>query len=86
MRWKELQDVLRKHPFEPFRVQLSNGDSYEIPHPEFAALLRSSMIVCVPSRKGGVPDRMVQCDLLHIVSIEPVNGKRRSTRKKPRKK
>ncbi len=74
MRFNELQDVLRKQPFEPFRIRLTTGDSYVVRHPEFAALLRSSVVIGISSEKDGVPDRFVQCDLLHVVSLEPVNG------------
>jgi hypothetical protein len=81
MRFQEIQDALRKQPFEPFRIQLSNGQAHEVRHPEFAALLRNSILVGVPSGKDGVPDRFVQCDLLHVVAIEPVNGQRRRRRR-----
>lgn len=77
MRFQEIQDALRKQPFEPFRIQLSNGQAHVIRHPEFAALSRNSILVGVPSGKDEVPDRFVQCDLLHVVAIEPVNGQRR---------
>ncbi len=83
MRLNELQELLRKQPFEAFCIQLTNGQSFVIRHPEFAALSRSSMYVGIPSGKDEIPDRYVQCDLLHIVTIEPVNGSRRRTRKKP---
>ena len=74
MRLTEVQAVLSKHPFEPFQIQLSNGQTYAVRHPEFAGLTRSSLFVGVPSEDDAIPDRMVQCDLLHIVAIEPVDG------------
>ena len=74
MRRQEVRDALRKQPFEPFRIQLSNGHSYDVRHPEFAALTRSSVHVVVPSLEEDDVDRMVQCDLLHVVAIEPING------------
>ena len=86
MRWNELQIAMRKQPFEPFRIQLSNGDSYNVRHSEFAALTRTSVIVVIPSRKKNGHDRMVQMDLLRVVSIEPINGGRSGTKRKPRKK
>lgn len=86
MRLSELQDVLRKQPFEPFRIQLTNGESYVVRHPEFASLTRSSIVVGIPAGKDGIPDRFVQCDLLHVVAIEPDDGKRRRSPRKPGKK
>lgn len=86
MRFNELHDHLSKQPFEPFQIRLSTGDAYVIRHPEFAALLRTSIVVGVPSGRDGVPDRFVQCDLLHVVAIEPTNGARKKPKGKRGKK
>ncbi len=72
MRPKEVQDVLRRQPFQPFRVRLSTGQGYEIRHPEFAAITRTSLFVGDPSANQDFPDRMIQCDLLHVVALEPI--------------
>ncbi len=82
MRLNELREVLRKQPFEPFRIQLSYGQTHEVRHPEFASLTRTSVYVGIPSKRDGMPDRAVQVDLLHVVAIEPVNGQRRGARRK----
>jgi hypothetical protein len=71
---RAVQQALTKQPFHPFRIRLSNGNVYEIRHPEFAALTRNSIFVGSPTDGGEAPDRMVECDLLHVVTIEPVNG------------
>ncbi|MFO7902884.1 MAG: hypothetical protein ACQESR_22080 [Planctomycetota bacterium] len=72
MRADEVRDLLRKQPFQPFRVRLSTGQGYEIRHPEFAALTRASLFVGAPTEKGRLPDRMIQCDLLHVTALEPL--------------
>lgn len=83
MRWQEMHEILHRTPFDPFVIQLSNGQSYTVRHPEFAALTRTSVFVGLPPGRKDVPDRMVQCDLLHVVSIEPANGARpRSQRRR----
>jgi len=74
MRFQELQETLRKTPFQPFRIRLSDGQSYDVRHPEFAGLTRHSVFVGVPSGEDEAPDRMIQCDLLHVVTVEPLNG------------
>ena len=74
MRFREIQDALRKQPFEPVQLHLSSGQSYVIRHQEFAGLTRTSLFVGLPSGDDEIPDHMVQCDLLHAVAIEPVNG------------
>lgn len=74
MRQHELRDSLRKEPFQPFRIHLSNGQSYDIRHPEFAALTRHSVIVVVPISGDDGIDRVVQCDLIHVVATEAIDG------------
>ena len=78
MRFNELQIALRTQPFEPSRVHLSSGQSYEVRHPEFASLTRHSLYVGVPQLDDEVPDRAIKCDLLHVVAIEPIDGTARS--------
>ena len=72
MRPNEVQEVLRRQPFQPFRVRLSTGQGYEIRHPEFAALTKTSLFVGDPAGDEGFPNRMIQCDLLHVVAVEPI--------------
>ena len=75
MRFNEIREELRKQPFEPFQIRLSTGDAYVVRHPEFAALTRSSVFVGTPTGRNEGPDRLVQIDLLHVVAIEPTNGR-----------
>ena len=83
MRYDELYKALHKSPFEPFRIQLTNGESWVVRHPDFAALTRTSIYVGVSSGRDNIPDTFNQYDLLHVVRIEPVNGngRRRSSRR-----
>ncbi len=78
MRVEEIRAGLRKVPFEPFRIHLSNGQAYDVRHPEFAALTRHSVYVGLPTTAEEVPDRMVQCDLVHVVALEPIDGQSHS--------
>ena len=60
-----IRELLDRQPFEPLEVRLSNGDVHRIPHPEFAMLLKSTLVIGVPDS-----DRVILCSLLHIASIE----------------
>ena len=82
MRLTELRDALREHPFEPFRIHLTNGLVYEVRHPEMALLTPHSIHVVELTRSGKATDRVVKCDLIHVVALEPANG--RSRRRWPR--
>ena len=73
MRLEELKTALRQAPFEPLRIHLNNGESYDVRHPEFAFLTRHSIYVGVPT-EDEIPERTIKCDLLHVVAIEPIDG------------
>ncbi len=62
---ESVQQLLRRRPFEPFEVHLSNGEVHRIENPEFAVLLRSNLFI-------GYPDsnRFALCFLLHIVGLQ----------------
>jgi hypothetical protein len=76
-----IKDMLSLRPFEPFRVRLSSGDSYEVRHPEMALLLRNGIYVALPddgtNQHGDekLPDRAVWCSLLYLAAIEPVSSR-----------
>ncbi len=65
MNAETIRELLKRQPFEPLEVRLSNGDVHRIPHPEFAILLKSTLVIGVPDS-----DRVILCSLLHIASIE----------------
>jgi hypothetical protein len=75
MRVDELREALRVHPFEPFRIHLTNGMICDVRHPEMALLTRHSVHVVELTRSGKTTDRVVKCDLIHVVALEPVNGR-----------
>lgn len=60
MRYQELHDTLRRQPFQAFRIQLTDGRSYVVRHPDFAALTRSSILLFTSSEDDEIPDRFNQ--------------------------
>ncbi len=85
MRYQEMFEALHRQPFQPFRIQLTNGQSHVIRHPDFAGLLRTSVLLFESSEDDDVPDRFDQYDLLHVVGIEPINGRKRNGQRRRRK-
>ncbi len=78
MRPEDILAILRSTPFEPFRIYLTDGAVYEIPHPDMAIVQRSKVIVAVPGPAGpdGPAERTVNCALIHITRTERLNGER----------
>ena len=85
MRPQQIQAHLRKQPFVPFRLFLSDGSSYDVRHPEMAAVSRAEVVVGLDVHNGDVPDRFAYCDPVHVVRIEPLDStkpRRRRTKRK----
>ena len=76
MRPEDILRLLRTRPFEPFRLFLSDGASYEVRHPELALVGRSTVVVGLPGAQGpdGPVEQMVNCALVHITRTQPING------------
>jgi|WetSurMetagenome_2_1015567.scaffolds.fasta_scaffold1473836_1 hypothetical protein len=76
MRPEDILQLLRRRPFEAFRIHLSDGSEFDIRHPELAIVERSKIIVGVPGPEGpdGPVERTVFCALMHITRVEPING------------
>ena len=64
-----LTSLLRQQPFQPFVVQMSNGTSFDIRHPEMAALLKSNLII-----GNADSDAFEICSFLHIANVS-ANGR-----------
>jgi hypothetical protein len=71
----KIQEHLRRQPFQPFKVFLSDGSVHEVRHPEMALITRREVIIAMPQDPKDFPERTVTCDLLHVTRIEPINGR-----------
>lgn len=79
---ESLQERLLQHPFEPFRVCLTDGATYEVRQPEMMLVTRRQVIIALPRPGEEIARRVVYCDPLHITRIEPING--RGTKPRPK--
>lgn len=69
----ELKSHLKKQPFVPLRIHMSDGRTFDIRHPEMAWVTVHTVHV---GRDGdeteGIPSRVEYLSLRHIVSVEPL--------------
>ena len=71
MRPEEIHKMLRKQPFIPFRLFLSDATTYDVRHPDLVLLTRSTLILGTAEKmNSGIADDYVYISLLHIVRIE----------------
>lgn len=75
MNVEDLRDWLRRQPFEPFVLYLTDGSAYEVHHRDLAFLTRRSITLGVlVDSEDNVPDRSTTVSLLHVVRVEPLSG------------
>jgi hypothetical protein len=76
MRPEEIRNLLRKEPFTPFRIYVSDGGVFEVKHPEMAMLTQREILVALPPRNNGgqFPSGHQIIALLHITRLEPINA------------
>lgn len=67
------REMLGRRPFQPVRLTLSSGQSFEIRHPEMALLTRTSILIGVDVQDDGVPAEFKIISLLHVTAIEPLS-------------
>lgn len=65
----DLLERLRTRPFIPFRIYATEGRTYEVRHPDQALVLRTRVILPMPSGNG-VPERSEHLALVHVVRLE----------------
>ncbi len=64
MNLETIREWINHQPFEPFMLKLSNGDTFEVRHPENIALTKTKILLGYPET-----DRAVHVALIHINSI-----------------
>jgi hypothetical protein len=79
MRPDDIRAHLRRRPFQPIRLYISNGPKYEVRHPELMLVTRSEVVIALDPGNDKIPEHKVFYDPVHIKQIESVNGQRRRT-------
>lgn len=67
----DLKEAVHRQPFQPFRIVLTTGTTYDILHPDLLMVgLRSAIVGITKNAEGTSYDRTIKVDLLHVVGIE----------------
>jgi hypothetical protein len=74
MRPDDIRELLRRQPFQPFRIHLSNGTVYEVRHPELILVGRTTLVIGRPAPGAAEPiyEDFSIVALVHINHVEPV--------------
>jgi hypothetical protein len=72
---EELRDALRQQPFEPFRLVMTDGNGFEIRHPDLLMVGKRTAVVGLTGQPGqSFYERTIKVDLLHVIRIEPLEA------------
>ncbi len=66
------RELLVRQPFQPFRITMSSGKTYDISHPELAVLTKTDLLIGIGQIDDLVPEAFKYCSLLHITNVEPL--------------
>jgi hypothetical protein len=75
MRPQELTDIVHRQPFQPFRVTLTDGRTYDIKHPDEIMVLRGAAVLATKA-DDDVLDLGTIVSLLHVMQIQYIDMKK----------
>lgn len=85
IREADVREWLDRRPFKPFRIRLQDGRSFKVGKLHKCIVGVRAVYIGVPDPKlRGIVKRVDYCPYDYAVSIEPLNGQRRSS-SRPRK-
>jgi hypothetical protein len=68
---EDIQARLREKPFRPLRIIASEGQRFDIHHPDLVLVGQRDLIIGFPSPGNpGIYDRQTRVALVHIVALE----------------
>ncbi len=75
MKPREVMNFVAAEPFQPFRIQMDSGRSFEVRHPEMVQVGRTTLTVfSALDDASGSQDQWHRISLLLIECIEPVQA------------
>lgn len=69
MNVETIREWLNRRPFEPFELRLSDGETYQVRHPENMALGKNRIAIADPET-----DRIAHVALIHVNSIQALQA------------
>jgi hypothetical protein len=73
----DLRSALQQRPFKPFRLYVSEGETFDILHPELCMAGYTSVFIGFPSPEdadAAVYARWTIIDLAHVIRLEPLEA------------
>lgn len=76
----EMLAAVQKRPFQPFRLHLSNGSSYDVRHPEMVIVGQRTSVLGYPRDDATelISTKLVYVDMLHVTHLEELEQPHRA--------
>lgn len=72
---EDLREFTRKQRFEPYRIHVTVGQTYDTHSPDQVIVLRSRLVIGVGG-ENGISDHVEHIALIHTVRIEELRSER----------
>ena len=69
MRAEDILEFLRRRPFAPIRIHVTDGRTYDVRHPDQIIVLRSRIIIAA-SGESTIPEHVEHLAPIHVVRVE----------------
>jgi hypothetical protein len=70
----DIQELLDREPFQPFRIRMSDGNAYEVTNPALVVPMETNLFIALPR------DRWKFLSYLNMTSVENREQRRRGTK------
>lgn len=77
---QEIDDLIHRHPFQPFTVRLTSDDRFDVWDSGQVAQLKSGIFIAELNS-----DRRVTIPFLHISAVQIMNGRDKDVRRRRRR-
>ncbi len=64
-----INELLQRHPFQPFRLKFSNQEQVDVRNPALVVVMKRDIFIADPSR-----DRFHIYALMHVVGVESLQA------------
>jgi hypothetical protein len=82
MEAEEIHRTLKRQPFEPIRIHISDGASYDVTHPDQVIVTKRWSYIGLGGTDGGPFQNSAVVTNLHITRLEPLRRSNRGTKRK----
>jgi hypothetical protein len=71
--WDDILKRIREKPFRPFRIVASEGERFEIYHPDLVLVGSRDLTIGHPGPGPAVYDDITRVALVHVVALEDLS-------------